>query len=112
MIAQNLIEDSLKKGEIDLAKQAIRRFLDFSFLLYKEGVLIYDLELKNCGFIEDTPFKIDIDDLGYKKSRRHTYLSHYNRKLKCLRKWMMLHCPQDVLAFFDDEVEYLLKRDV
>ena len=47
MIAKNLIEDSLIQGDIDLAKQAIRRVLDFSFLLYKKGILIYDLELKN-----------------------------------------------------------------
>ena len=112
MIAQNLIEDSLSQGDIDLAKQAIRRVLDFSFLLYKQGVLIYDLELKNYGFIEDAAVKIDIEGLGYKKSRTCTYLSHYNRNLKRLRKWMVLHCPEDVLAFFDDEVENLFKRDV
>lgn len=110
VIAEDLIKRSIDSGDLDQAKKTIAGLLDFSFLLYRQGIVIFDLQPKNFGFIEETAVKIDIEHLGYKPARVQKFMYYYDRHLKGLRHWIELHCPSEFLNFFDLKVQ-MMKED-
>lgn len=109
VVAGDYIKTCILSGDIDNACTAISNLLAFSFSLYRQGIILDDLYPKNFGFINHVPIRIDIEHVCFKKASKKKCERYYKTDLPRLRKWVARNCPEDILTFFDLEVQNLFK---
>jgi hypothetical protein len=108
LVTWDYVDACKELGELEKAKQAIQKLLDFTLLLYRQGIVMVDLQLmSNFGFIDDTPIRIDVEHIRFDKSWKTRYQNHLQMQLQEFRKWIEENHPE-LLEDFDHQV--LLKQ--
>ena len=106
VVAGEYIQRCVEKGDLARAEKAIADLLEFTMHLYRQGIVMVDLQFtSNFGFIDDLPVRIDIEHLCFKESWKKKYGPHLKIQLKEFRSWIALSCPNNLLTFFDAKTD-------
>lgn len=106
VVAGEYIQRCIEKEDLDRAEKAIAHLLEFTMRLYRQGIVMVDLQFtSNFGFIDDLPVRIDIEHLSFKESWKKKCAPHLKKELKDFRSWIATTCPETLLIFFDAQVD-------
>lgn len=110
VVTFDYLDTCLALNQIEKASSAIKKLLDFTVALYRQGIVMVDLQLiSNFGFIDDLPTRIDIEHIEFKKSWKTDHKEHLKSQIQYFREWILQnHTP--LLESFDALTEDLLQN--
>lgn len=99
------IDEAMKKGDLVLAKNDIRKIFDLYLSEYQKG--IYDLDhgvMHNTGFADDKPIHLDVGMLTKKESMRDTRQAQNDLALivRKFRIWFNADYPEASSEMMED----------
>lgn len=108
IVAKDYFRACVAQKELMKAEAGITNLLNFALLFQSQGIMIPDLRFhKNFGFLHDEPIRLDIEYLCFRKTWSYRYQRHFRNQLKVFRTWIKENSPQELLDFFDCELERL-----
>lgn len=108
-VANHYLENCIANNQLQKAERGITHLLEFTLLLYRQGIVMVDLQFtSNFGFIDDLPVRIDVEHLCFKESWKTEHETHLIEQLRDFRMWIANYLPPSLLTYFDAEVARLL----
>ncbi len=105
IVAWEYIYNHVACGDLEGARQGIKKLLTLTKLLYDQGIVLIDLQFaSNFGFIDGEPTRIDTEHLAFKRSWKTSHQKHLSEQLADFRIWIAESCPPSLLVYFDEEV--------